>query len=114
MLTYSFDSEPQNYMFSEMRSALGIPKSQDILDHVYSLPTQEDQHQAMELIRNIERTAYVHPPPPCTKPSPKRSTKAFEPTSKPSQTIHQPPQPPSEPPFINPNNLLIIPPLPSL
>ncbi|KAK4452326.1 HAD-like domain-containing protein [Podospora aff. communis PSN243] len=49
--------EPQNYMFAEMRSALGIPKSQDILDHVYSLPTPEDQHQAMELIRNIERTA---------------------------------------------------------
>ncbi|KAK0638720.1 HAD-like domain-containing protein [Cercophora newfieldiana] len=44
-------------MFAEMRSALGIQKSQDILDHVYSLPTPEDQHEAMELIRNIERTA---------------------------------------------------------
>lgn len=53
------NSEPQNYMFAEMRSALGITRSQDILDHVYSLPTAEQQHHAMELIRNIERTAYV-------------------------------------------------------
>jgi hypothetical protein len=59
----SRNSEPQNYMFAEMRTALGIPKSRDILDHIYSLPTKEDQHQAMELIRNIERTAYVHPFP---------------------------------------------------
>ena len=47
-------------MFAEMRAALGISRSQDILDHVYSLPTPEQQHQAMELIRNIERTAYVY------------------------------------------------------
>lgn len=44
-------------MFSEMRSALGISKSQDILEHVYSLPTPERQHQAMETIRDIERRA---------------------------------------------------------
>ena len=47
-------------MFAEMRAALGISRSQDILDHIYSLPTPEQQHQAMELIRNIERTAYVY------------------------------------------------------
>jgi phosphoglycolate phosphatase-like HAD superfamily hydrolase len=46
-------------MFSEMRSALGISKSQDILEHVYSLPTPEQQHQAMELIRDIERRAML-------------------------------------------------------
>lgn len=46
-------------MFAEMRSALGIPKGQDILEHVYSLPTASEQHRAMELIRNIERTAML-------------------------------------------------------
>lgn len=51
--------EPQTYMFAEMRSALGITKAQDILDHVYSLPTKAQQHEAMELIRNIERTAML-------------------------------------------------------
>ncbi|KAK4038443.1 HAD-like domain-containing protein [Parachaetomium inaequale] len=51
--------EPQTYMFHEMRAALGIPKSQDILEHVYSLPTPEQQHQAMDLIRDIERRAML-------------------------------------------------------
>ncbi len=46
-------------MFSEMRSALGITKSQDILEHVYSLQTPEDQHHAMEQIRDIERRAML-------------------------------------------------------
>ncbi|KAK0720614.1 HAD-like domain-containing protein [Lasiosphaeris hirsuta] len=49
--------QPQNYMFAEMRNALGITKATDILDHVYSLPTPEDQYHAMEKIRDIERTA---------------------------------------------------------
>jgi len=49
--------EPQNYMFAEMRSALGIEKPVDILDHIYSLPTKEDQEEAMEKIRDIERRA---------------------------------------------------------
>lgn len=47
---------PQNYMFGEMRSALGITKAQDILDHVYSLPESE-QEAAHEKIRAIERAA---------------------------------------------------------
>ncbi|KAL2143729.1 hypothetical protein VTI28DRAFT_10093 [Corynascus sepedonium] len=51
--------EPQTYMFAEMRSALGISKSEDILEHVYSLPTPEQQHHAMELIRDIERRAML-------------------------------------------------------
>jgi phosphoglycolate phosphatase-like HAD superfamily hydrolase len=46
-------------MFAEMRTALGIPKSRDILEHVYSLPTPEQQHQAMDLIRDIERRAML-------------------------------------------------------
>ncbi|KAF2194925.1 HAD-like protein [Zopfia rhizophila CBS 207.26] len=48
--------EPQNYMFAEMRAALGISKPTDILDHIYSLPESE-QETAMEKIRTIERTA---------------------------------------------------------
>ncbi|KAK3301413.1 HAD-like domain-containing protein [Chaetomium fimeti] len=51
--------EPQTYMFSEMRNALGIAKSQDILEHVYSLPSPDQQHRAMELIRDIERRAML-------------------------------------------------------
>ncbi|KAF1808695.1 HAD-like protein [Eremomyces bilateralis CBS 781.70] len=48
--------EPQNYMFGEMRNALGIEKPTDILDHIYSLP-DEEQEIAMEKIRAIERQA---------------------------------------------------------
>ncbi|TDZ39798.1 putative uncharacterized hydrolase [Colletotrichum spinosum] len=49
--------EPQTYMFGQMRDALKITKSVDILDHIYSLPTTEAQETAMESIRQIERTA---------------------------------------------------------
>ncbi|CRK41095.1 hypothetical protein BN1723_005033 [Verticillium longisporum] len=49
--------EPQTYMFGQMRDALGITKSVDILDHIYSLPTPEAQEKAMESIRAIEREA---------------------------------------------------------
>ncbi|KAK3325182.1 HAD-like domain-containing protein [Apodospora peruviana] len=49
--------EPQTYMFAEMRKALGIPKKQDILEHVYSLPTATEQAAAMNAIREIESTA---------------------------------------------------------
>ncbi|KAF1971283.1 HAD-like protein [Bimuria novae-zelandiae CBS 107.79] len=47
---------PQTYMFAEMRSALGITKEIDILDHIYSLPPGE-QETAQEAIRAIERRA---------------------------------------------------------
>ncbi|KAJ4374519.1 hypothetical protein N0V86_007388 [Didymella sp. IMI 355093] len=47
---------PQNYMFGEMRAALGIDKGTDILDHIYSLPDAE-QEEAQEKVRDIERTA---------------------------------------------------------
>ncbi|KAI1481125.1 hypothetical protein K445DRAFT_318464 [Daldinia sp. EC12] len=56
---------PQNHMFSEMRSALGIPKHIDILEHIYSLPTPSQRDSAMESIRAIERrsmTAQVAQP----------------------------------------------------
>jgi hypothetical protein len=42
-------------MFVEMRHVLGIPKSVDILDHVYSLSPAAKQEEAMESIRAIER-----------------------------------------------------------
>ncbi|KAK6219445.1 MAP kinase kinase (MEK) [Pestalotiopsis sp. IQ-011] len=47
--------EPQNHMFVEMRDVLGIPKSIDILDHIYSLSPESKQEEAMEKIRAIER-----------------------------------------------------------
>ncbi|KAK3402787.1 HAD-like domain-containing protein [Sordaria brevicollis] len=49
--------EPQTYMFALMRSSLSIPKSVDILEHIYSLPTTTAQAAAMESIRAIEREA---------------------------------------------------------
>ncbi|KFA74903.1 hypothetical protein S40288_09560 [Stachybotrys chartarum IBT 40288] len=47
---------PQTYMFGEMRSALGITKSVDILEHVESLQASE-QPAAYELLKDIERRA---------------------------------------------------------
>ncbi|CZR60345.1 related to HAD superfamily hydrolase [Phialocephala subalpina] len=52
----------QNYMFGEMRRALGIDKSTDILDHCHSLPPAEEK-EALEKIRNIERTAMTKQEP---------------------------------------------------
>ncbi|KAI1437782.1 haloacid dehalogenase-like hydrolase [Xylaria sp. CBS 124048] len=48
---------PQNYMFAEMRSVLGISKTTDILTHISSLPTAAEQATAMAAIRAIERKA---------------------------------------------------------
>ncbi|KAH8178974.1 haloacid dehalogenase-like hydrolase domain-containing protein [Sarocladium implicatum] len=47
---------PQTYMFGQMREALGITKSVDILEHVESLP-QDEQSTALSAIRNIESEA---------------------------------------------------------
>lgn len=43
-------------MFHEMREACSIPASEDILDYIHSLPTQE-QKEAFEKIQAIERKA---------------------------------------------------------
>ncbi len=43
-------------MFQEMRDALGISKATDILEHVHSLPADE-QAIAMDKIKDIERRA---------------------------------------------------------
>ncbi|KAM0252924.1 hypothetical protein ACHAP5_000787 [Fusarium lateritium] len=48
--------EPQTYMFKEMKDALGISKTTDILEHVDTLPKKE-QSEALEKIRNVERKA---------------------------------------------------------
>lgn len=44
-------------MFAQMRTALSIPPTTDILAHIYDLPTPSAQAAAMEQIRAIERTA---------------------------------------------------------
>jgi HAD superfamily hydrolase (TIGR01509 family) len=49
-------------MFAEMRSRVGIPKTSDILDHIYALPSS-DQEQAMEKIRAVEREAMASQAP---------------------------------------------------
>ncbi|KAL8713923.1 MAG: hypothetical protein Q9220_002069 [cf. Caloplaca sp. 1 TL-2023] len=49
-------------MFTQMRSALNIPKSTDILDHMHSLP-QPAQDEAQTAIRAIERAAMVKQEP---------------------------------------------------
>ncbi|KAF4981413.1 hypothetical protein FZEAL_2761 [Fusarium zealandicum] len=48
--------QPQTYMFGEMRSVLGIPKTIDILEHIDTLP-KDKQTSALESIRAIERNA---------------------------------------------------------
>ncbi|KAL4752810.1 hypothetical protein BDW72DRAFT_170164 [Aspergillus terricola var. indicus] len=54
---------PQNYMFGEMREALGIPKSVDILHHIRSLPTPDAQLEASSKIKAIEHKAMQHQEP---------------------------------------------------
>ncbi|KAK9333977.1 HAD-like domain-containing protein [Lipomyces starkeyi] len=53
---------PQTWMFSEMRRVLGIARSVDILDHIYSLDVAE-QEIAHEKVRQVERTAMVQMKP---------------------------------------------------
>ena len=44
-------------MFGEMRSALGIDTSTDILEHIYSLPSAAEQEAAHAKIQAVERRA---------------------------------------------------------
>ncbi|KAK5717649.1 hypothetical protein LTR17_015914 [Elasticomyces elasticus] len=48
--------EPQNYMFAQMREAVGITKEVDILDHIHNLSASE-QEDAFAKIQAIEREA---------------------------------------------------------
>ncbi len=43
-------------MFADMRSAVGIPKEDDILDYIHALPDKE-QAEAFEKVQVIERRA---------------------------------------------------------
>ncbi|KAF7589757.1 hypothetical protein BBP40_003907 [Aspergillus hancockii] len=54
---------PQNYMFGQMREALGIDKKVDILHHIRRLPTLEAQLEAADKIKAIEREAMQHQQP---------------------------------------------------
>ncbi|KAI1933384.1 hypothetical protein LOZ12_006477 [Ophidiomyces ophidiicola] len=54
---------PQQYMFQEMRSALGIDKSVDIITHIRGLPSQEEREEAAAKIQAIERSAMVKQTP---------------------------------------------------
>ncbi|RMJ22333.1 HAD superfamily hydrolase [Aspergillus sp. HF37] len=54
---------PQHQMFTEMRTALEIPKSVDILHHVRSLPTPTERALAAQKIRTIEQNAMLSQEP---------------------------------------------------
>ncbi|KAL2048826.1 hypothetical protein ABVK25_010884 [Lepraria finkii] len=54
--------KPQNYMFGQMRAALSIPKSTDVLDHIHSLPEPAQSH-AQAAIRAIESAAMIEQEP---------------------------------------------------
>lgn len=46
-------------MFPEMRSALAIDNSTDILEHISSLPTEAEREAAHAKIQAVERRAMV-------------------------------------------------------
>lgn len=48
---------PQNWMFGHMRAALGIDDKIDILTHIESLPTPEEQRRAHAKIEKVEEDA---------------------------------------------------------
>ncbi|KAJ5898933.1 hydrolase [Penicillium taxi] len=48
---------PQHHMFKEMRDALGIDGSIDILHHIRDLPTPEDRAAAAKKVQEVERRA---------------------------------------------------------
>ncbi|KAK4503397.1 hypothetical protein PRZ48_004312 [Zasmidium cellare] len=54
--------EPQNYMFGQMREALGITKQTDILDHIHALP-EPAQSEAFAKVQQIESDAMVKQTP---------------------------------------------------
>ena len=58
----TLSSEPQTYMFSDMRNVLGITKETDILEHIESLPSDQ-KATALEAIRAIERKAMASQTP---------------------------------------------------
>ena len=49
-------------MFTEMRSAVGIPKHMDILDYIHSLPDRQ-QAEAFDKVQDIESRAMTEQVP---------------------------------------------------
>lgn len=45
---------PQPWMFSRMRTALGIPDGADILAHVAAIPGDQERADAMALVETVE------------------------------------------------------------
>ena len=63
-LPRSFPPGPQtNHSHTPHRAALNIPKTTDILDHIYSLPSTAEQEDAMAAIRAIEGAAMLEQKP---------------------------------------------------
>ncbi|KAJ5454521.1 hydrolase [Penicillium daleae] len=54
---------PQHHMFTEMRDALDIDKSIDILHHIRELPTPEDRAAAVAKVQAVERRAMLEQQP---------------------------------------------------
>ncbi|KAJ5990019.1 hypothetical protein N7499_010544 [Penicillium canescens] len=54
---------PQHHMFNEMREALGIDRSIDILHHIRQLPTPEDRAAAVSKVQAVERRAMIDQQP---------------------------------------------------
>ncbi|KAJ5814812.1 hydrolase [Penicillium riverlandense] len=54
---------PQHHMFAEMRSALGIDRSIDILQHIRDIPTTEERAAAVAKIQAVERRAMLEQQP---------------------------------------------------
>ncbi|KAJ5172949.1 hydrolase [Penicillium capsulatum] len=54
---------PQYNMFQEMRDALGIDSSTDILHHIRELPTREEHEAAIAKVQAVERRAMTDQQP---------------------------------------------------
>ncbi|EXJ95711.1 hypothetical protein A1O1_00834 [Capronia coronata CBS 617.96] len=79
---------PQNYMFKEMRAALGIPRSVDILDHIRSLSNEPDEPDTKPSGDGKATTEAPHSP---ANPSDPPSEEVL------SHTTNDPDPPPSSP-----------------
>ncbi|KAJ5086796.1 hydrolase [Penicillium alfredii] len=54
---------PQHHMYTEMRAALGIDKSIDILHHIRDLPTPEERAAAVTKVQTVEQRAMLEQQP---------------------------------------------------
>ncbi|KAJ5391397.1 hydrolase [Penicillium cosmopolitanum] len=54
---------PQHHMFSEMREALGIDASTDILHHIRDIETPAERAEAVAKVQDVERRAMLNQEP---------------------------------------------------